>query len=300
MTETIGFIGLGAMGAPMAENLLKAGHSLCVYDQVPARLERLAVAGALPAASSRSVAKAARTVITMLPDAPHVTAAVLGEDGVRAGAAEGTLLIDMSTIDPATTRQVGAALAESGVRMIDAPVARGVKAATEGTLAIFVGGAAEDVEAARPLLSVMGTDVTHVGDLGCGETVKLVNQLILSVTVAALAEGLVLGVKGGVDPDLLVEVLEQGSADSFALRNHVKNWVMKGRFDEGVFPVDYILKDLRRILDTGRDLSVPLQITALTDQIYKAARAEGFEKNYFPVIIQTLERLAGVTVRGRP
>ena len=237
-------------------------------------------------------------MISMLVSNPHVEAALLGPEGVIEGIRAGTVVIDMSTIAPATTRKVGLELAKKGVEMLDAPVARGVKAATDGTLAIFVGGKPEVFEAQRDILGAMGTDVQYVGPLGCGEVVKLVNQLVLSVNVATLAEGLVLGVKGGVAPDVLLEVLSKGSANSFALQNHYKNFVLKGNFGEGIFSVDYILKDLGLIMGTGKEFSVPLLLTSLTTQLYESARASGMNKNYFPVVIRLLEHLTGVEVRN--
>lgn len=297
MSKSIGFIGLGAMGKPIAGNLIRKGFNLTVYDIRPEPVDELAELGARAAASSAEVARQSDIIITMLLSAPHVREAVLGEMGVIRGVRPGSVLIDMSTIDPETTREVSRRLVEAGVSMLDAPVARGVKAAREGTLAIFVGGDPAVFDSCRDVLEAMGTDVDHVGALGCGATVKLVNQLILANTVAVIAEGLVLGVKGGVDPDALYRVLENGSADSFALRNHYKNWAMKGRFDENVFPVDYILKDLGLILDTGKDLKVPLCLTALTEQIYEHARAAGKNRNYFPVVVTLLEELTGVRVR---
>ncbi|MCX5910065.1 MAG: NAD-binding protein [Deltaproteobacteria bacterium] len=145
----------------------------------------------------------------------------------------------------------------------------------------------------------MGTDVSYVGALGCGEVVKLVNQLILAVNVATIAEGLVLGVKGGVDPDILLDVLGKGSANRFALQNHYKNFVMKGNFGENIFPTDYIMKDLGLILETGKELDVPLMMSALANQLYEFSRASGYSKNYFPVFIRILEKVTGVEVRSK-
>jgi 3-hydroxyisobutyrate dehydrogenase/2-hydroxymethylglutarate dehydrogenase len=191
------------------------------------------------------------------------------------------------------------ALLKQGVEMLDAPVARGVRAAIAGTLAIFAGGKEEVFRQNKGILDAMGTDVSYVGPLGCGEVVKLVNNLITAVTVATLAEGLVLGVKGGVEPDVLVEVLGNGSANSFVLQNHCKSFMMKGNFGEGIFPVDYILKDLGLILESGKELQVPLLMTSLAAQLYEFARASGMSKNYFPVIIRILENLTGVEVRSK-
>lgn len=298
MTTDLGFIGLGAMGKPMAANLLKKGFSLTVYDLRPEPMDELSALGAIPASSCKNVAENTSVIITMLLSSPHVETAVLEKDGVLEGARPNSVLIDMSSIAPSCTRKVGKILAGRGVDMLDAPVARGVKAATEGTLAIFVGGRKETFEKYRNILEAMGTDVSYVGELGCGETVKLVNQLILSLTVVAIAEGMVLGVKGGVDPDILIEELGKGSANSFALQNHFKNFVMKGNFGENIFPTEYILKDLGLVMETGKDLEVPLMLSSVATQMYEFARASGMKKNYFPVVVKVLEQLANVQVRS--
>jgi 3-hydroxyisobutyrate dehydrogenase len=299
MGREIGFIGLGAMGKPMAVNLVKKNYSVTVFDLRPEPIGEMAKLGAKTASSSKEVAGRCDVVITMLVSSPHVEAAVLGKDGVIEGIRPGSVLIDMSTIAPGMTKKVGGELAKKGVEMLDAPVARGVKAATEGTLAIFVGGKKEVFEKNQDILGAMGTDVSYVGGLGCGEVVKLVNQLILSVNVATIAEGLVLGVKGGVEPDVLVEVLGKGSSNSFALQNHFKNFVMKGNFGENIFPTDYILKDLGLILETGKEQKVPLMLSALANQLYEFTRASGWSKNYFPVVVRLLEKVTGVEVRGK-
>jgi 3-hydroxyisobutyrate dehydrogenase-like beta-hydroxyacid dehydrogenase len=299
MTPRIGFIGLGAMGKPMAVNLVKKRFPLTVYDLRPEPMEQLAALGAQKAASSKEVADKSDVVITMLVSSPDVEAAVLGPGGVLEGLRPGSVLIDMSSIAPAVTRKVGAKVREKEADILDAPVARGVKAAAAGTLAVFVGGSRQTFERCRHILQAMATDIDYVGGLGCGATVKLVNQLILSATVAATAEGLVLGVKGGVDPDTLVEVLGKGSANSFALQNHFKKFALKGDFGESVFPVPYIQKDIGLAMETGKELGVPLLMASIANQMYEMARATGRSKNYFPVVIQVLEDLAGVEVRGR-
>ncbi len=299
MENKIGFIGLGVMGKPMATNLVNKGYSVTVFDIRQEPMDDLKNIGANVGSSSKNVAENSDVIITMLLSSPHVEAAVLGEGGVIEGAREGSVLIDMSTIAPETTRKVGKRLADMGIKMLDAPVARGVRAATDGTLAIFVGGEKETFEKYEPILSAMGSDISYVGELGCGEVVKLVNQLILSATVAATAEGMVLGVKGGVDPDTLIEVMGKGSANSFALQNHFKNFVMKGNFGENIFPTEYILKDLGLVLETGKDLEVPLLLSAVANQLYEVTKASGRRKNYFPVVVQVLEELTGVKVRSR-
>lgn len=293
----VGFIGLGAMGEPMARNVLKRGFPLVVHDVRPEPVAALTAAGARAVASPRGVAEAADVIVTMLPGREEVTGVYLGPGGVVEGARAGQIAVDMSTIPPMTTREVGAALAARGVRMLDAPVARTREAAVAGTLSIMVGGERQAFEECRDLLGAMGTDVSHCGALGAGEVVKLVNNLVLFANVAALAEGLVLGARAGVDPGTLVDVLGRGSADSFALRNHVAKNVLRGDFGEGRFSVDYALKDLRYARDLAESLSVPLFQSAATQQLYGLAKARGRGRSYHPVVFTVLEEAAGVEVR---
>jgi len=298
MEEKVGFIGLGAMGGPMAKNLVKKGYALTVFDILAERMTPLVEAGAVPAASCREVAAASDVTITMLPSSPHVREAIQGADGILEGVQPGSVVIDMSTIDPGTTRDMAGRLSDRDVRMLDAPVARGVSAAVAGTLAIFVGGDEDTFLEFKPLLSAMGKDIDYAGGIGSGEVVKLVNNLILSVNVCALAEGLVLGMKAGADPEVLFKALSQGSANSFALQNHFKNFVYKGRFEKGVFPVEYMIKDLNLALRTAESLHVPQYFGALALQAYESAVAAGNGDLYYPVVVKVLEQLAGVEVRA--
>lgn len=295
---TIGFIGLGAMGEPMARNLLKRGMPLVVHDVRPQPVAALAELGARRAATPREVAEASDVVITMLPGRDEVLGVYLGPDGVRDGCRAGQIAIDMSTVPPMTTRAVAAELAPRGVRMLDAPVARTREAAVSGTLSIMVGGDRAVFEECREILGAMGSDVSYCGELGAGEVVKLVNNMLLMANIAALAEGLTLGVKAGVDAATLVDVLSKGSSDSFALRNHVAKFALRGDFGEGRFSVDYALKDIRYAMEMGEALSVPLLQHAVTRQLYTLAKAHGFERNYYPVVFKVVEQAAGVEVRG--
>ncbi len=297
MSKTIGVIGLGAMGRPMALNLLKKGFALTVYDIVPEKIEPLTSQGANSARSCQEVAAKCPVIITILPGPAEVRTAVMGEQGIMAGLKPGSTLIEMSTIDPLTSREVAAKLEEKGGHMLDAPVARGVPAAVAGTLSIFVGGKKEVYEECLDILKAMGTDIFHVGEVGCGHVVKMINNLILGSTVALLSEALVLGVKAGVKPKVLFDALGAGSAGSFALQNQIGQSVLKGLFPEGRFSVDYMMKDLGLALETAKGLHVPLPFTALTMQAYESARAAGKNKLYYPVVITQWEELTGVQVR---
>jgi 3-hydroxyisobutyrate dehydrogenase len=299
MKEKVGFIGLGAMGLPMSKNIIKKGYTVSAYDIAKNRLDEVVAFGASPAISAKEVAERSDIVITMLPSSPHVREVILGVDGVLDGIRQGAIVIDMSTIDPGTTREISGNLAVKGARMLDAPVVKGVRGATEGTLSIYVGGEMEVLARCKDLLSTMGTDIEYCGGSGAGEIVKLINNLIIGVSVCSLAEALVLGVKAGVDPSILFKSLSKGSANSFVLQNHVKNFVMTGNFPEGVFPVDYIMKDLEMAMITAREFHIPQYLGELSYQTYENARSAGYSKQYFPAVIQLLEKLAGVEVRGK-
>lgn len=297
MKEKIGFIGLGAMGSPMSRNLLKSGYSLFVCDLIEERVNTLVKMGAQAISTPGEVAEKSDVIITIVQSSPQVRKVILGENGVIEGVRERQVVIDMSTIDPMTTRIVAEKLSNRGVKMLDAPVAKGVAAAVAGTLAIFVGGDKSVFEICNDILSAMGTDIFYVGDTGAGEVVKLANNLMVATITCALAEVLVLGSKAGVDADVLYEALSKGSGDSFVLRNHYKNNVLKGLFKKGVFPVNYMLKDLELALTTGKEYKVPLYFGALAAQAYEQARAAGYEEEYHPVVIRALEDLTGVRVR---
>ena len=298
MKEKVGFIGLGAMGGPMARNVFKQGYPLTVYDLIDERMMPLVEAGASAGRSCKDVAEKSQIVITMVLSSPHAREAILGKEGVIEGAAEGSIVIDMSTIDPITTREIHERLSQRGVHMLDAPVARGVRAAVAGTLAIFAGGDQQIFERCKPLLAAMGEDIEYVGESGAGEVVKLVNNLILSITVCVLSEALLLGVKAGVKPEVLLRALSHGSANSFALQNHYKNFVFKGKFDKGIFPVDNIMKDIKLALTTAESVHVPQYFGSLALQAYESAVAAGHREHFYPVVVKVLESLVGVELRA--
>ena len=227
----------------MSKNLIKKGYKLTVYDTVTERIEAIVKEGAETARSSKEVAERSDVIIIMVPSSPHSRAAILGKDGVIEGVKQGSIVIDMSTIDPVTTGDIANTLSDKGITMLDAPVARGVSAAVAGTLAIFVGGEKKAFDECKDILSAMGSDINHVGDSGTGEVVKIINNLIIATAMCSLSEALVLGVKAGVEPGTLFKALSQGSANSFVLQNHVKRFVLEGKFEKEVFPVDYIMKD---------------------------------------------------------
>src|ERR671917_661702 len=213
MAEKVGFIGLGIMGKPMAQNLMQAGYELVLYNRTREKAEELAGdGGAEVAGSPREVAENSEIIVTMLPDSPDVRDVVTGEDGVLEGIQEGALLVDMSTISPVVTEELAEMVRERGASMLDAPVSGGDVGAIEGTLSIMVGGSEEDFERAKPLFDAMGKTVTHVGPAGAGQVTKAANQVVVALTIEAVSEALVLGSKGGVAPEKILEVLSGGLA----------------------------------------------------------------------------------------
>ena len=277
--KTIGFIGLGIMGAPMAANLRRAGYPLVVHNRTRAKAEEFASSGspqntdAEVADTPREVAERSDVVITMLPDSPDVEQVYLGEDGVIAGARRGQLLIDMSSIAPAVARAVFDAASDVGAEALDAPVSGGDVGAREGTLSIMVGGPSEAFDRARPLFEVLGKTVVHLGDAGAGQTAKACNQILVAVTIEAVSEALVLASKAGVDPAKLLDVLSGGLAGNKVMEVRRRNF-LEHDFTPG-FKIALHHKDLGIALRTARELDVFVPTTALVDQMLAALEAQG-------------------------
>ena len=274
MAEKVGFVGLGIMGRPMAKNLMDAGYELVLQNRSPEKAEELAEEGnATAARSPREVAEACDIVITMLPDSPDVEAVVVGEDGVLEGIEEGALIVDMSTISPVVTEELAERARERGASMLDAPVSGGDVGAIEGALSIMVGGSEEDFERARPLFDVMGKAATLVGPTGAGQVVKACNQIVVALTIEAVSEALVLGSKGGVAPEKLIEALSGGLAGS-AVMEAKKEKFFSHDFEPG-FRIELHHKDLGIALTAGREYGVALPVTAIVDQMLEASVARG-------------------------
>ena len=294
MAQTVGFIGLGIMGRPMAKNLLKAGYPLIVHSRSQGPVDELAGAGAMRAASSREVAGQVDVLITMLPNSPDVEMVALGKDGIIEGARKGLLLLDMSTISPLVSQKVGAALGSKGVRMLDAPVSGGEKGAIDAALSIMVGGDVADFEAALPIFQAMGKTITHLGPLGAGGFTKLANQVIVAVNLTALGEALTLAKKAGLDRALTLKALGGGLAGSKCLEQKTPNYV-SGSYKPG-FKVDLHFKDLGLIMESSRALGVPLPCTALVQELFNALRVKGRGGLDHSGVITLLEELAGLPV----
>ena len=291
MAEKVGFIGLGIMGRPMAKNLAKAGFDLVLHNRTREKAEVLAgEIDANVAGSPREVAQACRTVVTMLPDSPDVEAVVAAEGGLLEGVGEGSLLVDMSTISPAVTRELGGQLAERGASMLDAPVSGGEAGAVNGALSIMVGGEAADFERATPLFDAVGKTVTHVGPPGTGQVVKACNQIVVALTYEAVSEALVLGSKAGVDPAKVLDVLSGGLAANKIMEMKRDNF-LDHEFAPG-FRIELHHKDLGIALAAGREYGVPLPVTASVDAMLEALRARGWGGMDHSAILTHLEDLA--------
>ena len=286
----VGIIGLGIMGAPMARNLLRAGHPLTVYTRTRARAAGLLAAGAAWADSPAALAAAVDAVVTMLPDTPDVEAVVAGPDGVLAGARAGLLAIDMSTIDPAAARALAERAAETGVALLDAPVSGGEQGAIAGTLSIMVGGAAAAFDRAGPLFAALGKRVTYMGGPGQGQMTKLVNQVVGAGTLAAVAEGVLLAAGAGLDPAAVVEAVGGGAAASWMLAEQAPR-MQRRDFAPG-FMVRLQQKDLRLALASAERLGVPLPLTAVVQLLFTAVEARGGGELGTQAILTALEALA--------
>jgi len=293
----VGFIGLGIMGLPMAGHLKNAGHTVHAYARSRSRAEVEAL-GFGCCASPREVAQRSECIITMVSDTPDVEQVLFGADGVAAGLRRGALLIDMSSISPLATRDFAARIAALGGDYVDAPVSGGDIGARAATLTIMAGGSEAAFARARPLFEKLGKTITHVGEVGAGQTVKVANQIIVALNLQAVAEALVLVAKAGVDPARARQALLGGYAASRVLEVHGEKMLTR-KFDPG-FKIDLHQKDLAIALDTARQLGVALPNTAGVAQTMSAARAQGLGQRDNASLVKVLELLAGQVVARDP
>ena len=288
---SVGFIGIGTMGREMAINLAKAGHRVTAYDVRAGAAQELASSGIRAAATIAEAAAGADVVITMLPDTPDVEAVVYGDGGLLANPPPGKLVVDMSTIAPAAVRRMHADLARIGVAFIDAPVSGGPIGAKNAALSIMAGGDAGAFEKAKPFFAGMGTTITHVGESGAGQTIKLCNQLICGINIQAICEALALGRAAGVDLQQLRKVLLGGSAASWML-DKLGSQMIEGDASAG-FRIDLMLKDLRLVAQQAQENNVPLPATALVTTQYLDARAHGEGSNGNQALFRVYDRMTG-------
>jgi 2-hydroxy-3-oxopropionate reductase len=293
MAQTLGFIGLGIMGRPMAKNLVKAGYPLVVHSRSKGPVEDLTAAGARSAPSSKAVTEQVDVLITMLPNSPDVELVALGPQGILEGARSGLIYVDMSTISPIVSQKIAKALAARGVRMLDAPVSGGERGAVEGTLSVMVGGDKPTFDLVLPIFQAMGKTITHLGPLGAGGFTKLANQIIVAVNLTALGEALTLAKKAGLNRELTLKALGGGLAGSRCLEQKAPNY-LSNTYNPG-FRVDLHFKDLGLIMESGRALGVPLPTTALVQELFAALRVRGRGGLDHSAVITLLEDLASGT-----
>lgn len=291
----IGFIGLGIMGKPMVRNLMKAGNTVTVYDIVGTSVEEMATEGAIPASSSSEVASKNSLIITMVPDSADSEAAILGANGVLEGAVSGSVVIDMSSIAPASSQKIAAGCESQGVDFLDAPVSGGEPGAVSGTLAIMVGGKKDVYDKYVDVFAPMGS-ATFCGDYGAGNTTKLANQIMVAINIAAVGEALVLSKKAGLDPNVVFEAVKGGLAGSNVL-NAKGPMMIEGNFNPG-FRISLHQKDLNNALQTARELSVPLPFTALAQQVIGSLMNEGKGNADHSAIANFIEDMAQTKISG--
>jgi 3-hydroxyisobutyrate dehydrogenase len=294
MKEKIGFIGLGIMGRGMSHNLLKAGFEVGVWNRTAARMEDLVQAGAVKAASPADLAAKSDIIITCVSDTPDVQAVILGDEGVIHGVRPDSLVIDMSTISPQVTREIAAAMEEKGAHMLDAPISGGSEGAANGTLSIMVGGEAEQFERAMPAFQAMGKAITHVGANGAGQTVKLVNQILVVVTMLGVGEALLFAQAGGLDLQKTLDAVSQGAAGSWMLSNRGPQ-VLARDWRPG-FTIDLQQKDLRLVLEAADQMGVPSLATSTVFNLYRTLQAQGLGAEGNHALVKALENLAGFEV----
>jgi 3-hydroxyisobutyrate dehydrogenase len=285
----VGFIGTGTMGQPMVANLLKKGFAVLAYDIVPASLAAAVKLGATGAGSAAEAARRSDLIVTMLPSSGHVEAAYLGPGGILEAVPAGRLCVDMSTIDPTVSRRVAAALAQRQARFLDAPVSGGVPGATDGTLAIMVGGDARDLEEARPALAAMGANIIHVGGVGSGEAAKLCNNLIAGVAAVAVSEAFRIAEGFGVDAKVLTDVISKSSGNTWVMQHAhpVPGLVPRAASSRDYAPgfmTDLMAKDLGLAVNAARELRVPAVVAAAAQQVLRLASSHGLGRKDFTAV----------------
>ncbi len=291
----IGFIGLGIMGKPMAQNLIKKGYSLVVYDVISENIHALTASGAQAAGSAKEAAAQCEVVITMVPNSPHVKAAVMGANGVLEGAKPGTILIDMSSIAPLASQEVYQACVEKGVEMLDAPVSGGEPKAIDGTLSIMAGGKKDVFDKVYDILMAMGGSAVYCGSIGAGNTTKLANQIVVAVNIAAVSEAYLLAVKAGVDPELVFGAIKGGLAGSTVMNAKVP-MILDRNFKPG-FKVDLHIKDLNNALETGHSVGSPLPLTASVMEMLQYLHANDCGQCDHSAIAKFYEHIGGAEIK---
>lgn len=294
MNETIGFIGMGIMGASMARNLLKAGFSVTIWNRTATRMQAVLETGAHPGKSPADVAGTSQIIIVCVGDTQDVEEVILGENGVIHGAKPGALVIDMSTISPQATQRIAGILQVRDIAFLDAPVSGGSEGAARGTLSIMVGGDEKNVERARPCFEAMGKTITHVGPVGAGQTVKLVNQILVVINMLAVSEALLFAEAGGLDLEKTLSAVAGGAAGSWMLSNRGPQCIARD-WRPG-FTVDLQQKDVRLVLEAADQMGIPALGTSLVFNLYRTLQAQGLGHEGNHALIKALENLSGIEV----
>ncbi len=298
MKPVIGFIGIGKMGAPMAQNLLKAGYPLVVYDLRKQAIEDLTKAGAEKVSSAQNLASRSSIVITMLPASPYVETVVLGPEGVIKGAKSGNIVIDMSSSYPTSTKMIWQQLASKGIRMLDAPVSGGTKGAHEGTLTVMVGGEEKDYEECRPIFEAMGKNIYYVGKIGAGHIVKALNNLCSACSMVITSEAIVVAAKLGLSPEKVIDVINSSNGRSWSSQFKFPNFVLNNTFNSG-FTISLMNKDLEIATSLGRELHVPMFVGAMVQQLYNYAVGQGSGDDCHTAIIKFIDDWGGVEIKNK-
>jgi len=294
----VGIIGTGAMGKPMARNILKGGHSLVVYARHPEKARDLEAEGATLVSSSAEVGAASECIVLSLPFDPEVAEVVMGEKGILSGASPGTLILDTTTGTPTAAGDVAAATAEKGVTYLDAPISGGVKGAVEAKMTFIVGGAKEAVKKAMPLMKQLGANAYHVGPVGTGRAVKSLNQIISALNTLTLCEAVVLGKKLGISPERFFEVLSKCAANSYHLQTKLPQFIIPGNFDGG-HRIEMMIKDLEIALQVAKELNTSAMLTGLATQMYRAGASAGYAKNDISAMVNFLGSFVDLDFSGK-
>ncbi|MDI3469040.1 MAG: 2-hydroxy-3-oxopropionate reductase [Pseudolabrys sp.] len=295
----IAFIGLGRMGRPMVENLLKAGHSLAVHNRSRSVVEAFVQQGAKAAGSPGEAVQQADIVMSCLLNPEQVREVYFGSNGIVDSIAPGQLVIDFATVEPALSRELGDAIVKKGGRFLDAPVSGGPTGAAAATLTVMVGGEAEDFTVAKPIFECVGTNIFHMGPIGAGTSTKVCNQILTGVNHVLVCEAMVLGTKAGIDPSALFEVLRRSSGRSNALERAVPNFILSRNFNSPAFVVEGIIKDLECAIRTAKALGVRLMLASVAQQMFIETAALGHAQDDVSSVILPMEEIAGVTVMNR-
>lgn len=288
----VGFIGLGIMGKPMSKNLVKAGYDVVVYNRSHEAVAELEACGAVPASSSAEVASSCDVIITMVPNSPDVRDVCLAEDGIASKAKKGTVVIDMSSIDPVESRAIGAELEKKGIELMDAPVSGGEPKAMDGSLSVMVGGRKVTFDKYYDLLMVMASSVTYVGELGSGNIAKLANQMIVALNIAAVSEALTMAKKAGADPKLVYQAIRGGLAGSTVMDAKAP-MMLKHDFKPG-FRIELHIKDLANALNASHSVNAAVPLTAQVMEIMQSLKAYGMEKEDHSAILKFYEKISDI------